>query len=386
MASETVIDIRTRFIPENRKVFFVFPGSGYRHYQMMREANAVYLDVPGFPIPQNRNIAALSDIVERLAIADDVADWHRRGMPGDAIPSRDPDTVTARRRSKRRIFLAGIMRGLFSDAAKGDVVIVPPKDFQDDVLFGEFVDDGTECTVVAAPFHAEESIPARGVRWLATQKRITLPGWLEQKMPSPNPVRQLERQYHKYVFDILYERYYFDQQFVCKFGINANDFSTLDNFLVQQIFLYTCALFENNHEENIENISDKSLLEVVSEIEFSADIPDQRIEIQSPGNIILYSRNIIPLVTGVLMMLSALAPAGEVPKNIKIVNTADDGQTSKECEVDIAKEVETDLQLMGVQRWIEWCKAEKEARKRTEIQPGMQIQLPDGDQNDPKKK
>jgi len=375
MATEATVDIKTRFIRDDGKVFFVFPGNGYRHYAWMKEHSAVYLDLPGFPIPDDQNIAALDDLVERIAVSDDIVEWHRKGMPADAIPDRDPATIGARRRSKRRAFLGGVLHGFFAGIKKGDVVIVPPKDFNDDVLFGEFIDEGDVCTSIPAPFQTGEKIPARRVRWLARQKRMAVPGWLERKLPSPNPVRQLERPLHKYVYDILYERYYFDGQFVCKFAIDSTDFSTLDNFLVQQIFLYASALFENNQEENITDISEKSLLAVVSEIEFSEDIPDQRIVIQSPGNIVLYSKNIIPLVAGVLMALSAACAGGDAPTKVKIVNSADGSQISLSCVLDIEHEVEADMELMGTKRWVEWCKAEVEARKRTNIRPGMGTEI-----------
>ena len=58
------------------------------------------------PIPKDRNIAALNDIAERIAISDDVVDWHRKGMEPNSKPERNPENISARRRSKRRLFLA----------------------------------------------------------------------------------------------------------------------------------------------------------------------------------------------------------------------------------------------------------------------------------------
>jgi hypothetical protein len=370
MGNIVQVDIKTRFIPDHRKVFIIFPGRNYRYYTTMAESSAVFLDLPGFPIRSDHAVASLIDIEERIAISDAIVSWHRKGKPADDLPPRRVSELESFRSTKRRRFLTGVTRSFFSSMAAGDVVIVPPQNFDDDVLLGEMVDDGSDITLIDAPFHFGEKIPARRVKWLAREKRFNVPPWLERKIPSPNPVRQLERKFHKYAYDILYERYVFDGQFVCRFDIDSKDFSTLDNFLVQKLFLYATALYDNNQKTRHSDLSKTSLLDVVSHIEFSEEIPDQRIIIRSPGSIVLYSRNIVPLVAGVLIALSAVT-AGEMPSTITIINSQDKSDASLQCQLGVQQEVISDLQMMGYARWVEWCKAEIEARKRTAIQPGM---------------
>src|SRR5262249_49281739 len=125
MPDTVVIDIKTRFIPNDRKVFILFPGNGYRYYDFMAERSGVFIDVRGFVIPRDRRIRGLPDIVERIAISDAVVEWHRKGRPADNPPPRQVEELGQIRRTARRKFLAGMLQGFFSDVRKGDVVILP---------------------------------------------------------------------------------------------------------------------------------------------------------------------------------------------------------------------------------------------------------------------
>lgn len=368
------VDIRTRFIPDTGKVYFLFPGNGYKYYRYMRDNNVVFIDVPGFPIPDNLQIGGLEDLVRRVIISDRTLDWHRKGRLEAENPDRSLRSAATGRATQRRILLAGIVDSFFSTLKKGDVIILPPQNLEEDVLFGEIADDGLECTVVDAPFHPGEKIPARRIKWLGRQRRMDVPRWMDRKIPSPNPLRQLEKSLHKYVYDEMYSRYYFDSTFVCKFGIQSSDFSALDNFLVQQLFLYSSALFEHSNEDNISNFSDKSISVVVSEITFSEDIPDQRIVINSPGHIVLYAKNIVPLLSAVLIAMAASStPVSSGSVEILIKNSADSAPLSKTCEAEIASEVMEDIRVMGYARWQELCHIANEAKRRTGLDSGMNV-------------
>jgi hypothetical protein len=366
------IDIATRFISDASKIYILFPGKGYRYYSIMRDEGVIFFDIAGFPFSPSENIGELKDIIQRIVISDRIREWHKKDIYTEAEPIRDPSVAPRGRESPRRVQLASFVKSFFTTLKKGDVIVVPPKSLDEDVLFGEVADDGSIATAVDAPFQPGEKIPGRRVKWLGTRRRIDVPRWLDRKIPSPNPLRQLEKSNHKYIYDIMYSRYYFDQQFVCKFNVTATDFSSLDNFLIQQIFLYASALFENSNDENIFNFSGKSISLVVSEISDSQDIPDQRIVISSPGYIVLYASNIVPLLSAVLIASSAIPGAGRSqPSDIVVTNSADSGTLARQCLGEIAREVSSDLRIMGFARWQELCKITTEAKKRTGLNSGM---------------
>jgi hypothetical protein len=376
MSKTLTVDLRTRFIPETNREFIVFPGEGYRYYQTMEATSTVFLDVPGFPLPETTSISKATDLVARVVISDLVREWHRKGRAIEDNPSRDPQNLKQFRATKRRKQLAGMLENLFARLKRGDVVVVPPRALEDEVLYGEIDSEPDEVSLVEDPLRPGEFIPARKVRWLARQSRMNVPGWLERKLPNQNPIRQVEKSFHKYIYDYMYERYFYDGQFVCKFRIEAEHFSSLDDFLIQQMFLYTAALYAANQEGKITDVGSQPISIVAAGIEFSGDIPDQRIFISSPGNIFSYAKNVVPLIAGALISLSATVGVDAHGAELLIVNSADQSDISKQCQADIAAEVMDDMKAMGYDRWKELCAVELRARQRTKVDPGMSVANP----------
>lgn len=370
MPAKYVIDLNTRLLGDDHKCYILFPGQGYRFFEEMRRTNSIFLDVPGFPLGPSEDVSDAKDLVERVTISDRIKEWLNDGSPKDKPPVRDPKDLKGYRSTTAKQQFAGLVRGFLHTLKPGDVVIVPGQSYEHDVLFAEILPTKERHFVEVAHYPGEK-IPAWKVKWLKTVPRRKIPGWLEQKIPSPNPLRQIESHYYSQVLDIAYERYFFRGEFVCKFKVGSKEFSALDNFLFQQILLYTSALHESRHEANIQGISEKPIAVVAAGIEFSEDIPDQRIEINSPGHIVVYARNLIPVVAAALMTLSSVAGPDALAAEIVIVNTADNSQISKECEADVHQEVIGDINTMGYARWKELCEIEMQARRRTQIDAGM---------------
>lgn len=338
----------------------------------MRDNEVVFLDLPGFPWEKGEDLRTIPDLVERIVVSERIQDWHRKDRPSNDLPIRDPSKLTDFRRTAARQQFAGLVRGFFTTISAGDIIIVPAPGYEDDMLFGEIVGDG-DPVWSKLPGYPDEKVPGRQVKWIARVPRGQVPPWLERKIPSPNPLRQVEQSYFSDIFDIMYERYYFDGNFACKFNVKSADFSSLDNFLFQQIVLYAAALHENRQEDNIKDIAKRAISVVVSELDFSQDIPDQRISINSPGHIVVYSKNIIPIIAGVFMALAVLTSTTSKisADDVVIENSVDRSQISQECISDVKQEVVDDLKAMGYQRWQELCTIEAQARKRTQISSGM---------------
>lgn len=367
------VDIRTRFIAQDQRCYILFPGMGYRFYGAMEKEAAIWLDLPGFELGQKEDITEVKDLLERVSVSSKIADWHRGGRPSQAPPPRSVKELGRIRRTTQQQQYAGLVRGFFSQIRPGDVVIVPASSYEEDVLFGEVLPGRVDITY---PAYGDDKIPALKVRWVARMRRDAIPSWLERKIPSPNPLRQIEKSYFDSIFDIMYERYFYDGKFVCKFDIKSQEFSALDNFLFQQVVLYTAALHEAREEDNIDEVGKQPIWSVVAGIEFSDDIPDQRISINSPGHIVVYSKNIIPIVAAVMIALSASgATAADLQTaGIVIENSADKSQASRECVADVNAEVIDDLTAMGYNRWKELCQIAEQQRKRTELSSGMSVE------------
>jgi hypothetical protein len=188
LAEPITIDIKTRFIGDENRVYIVFPGEGYRYYETFRDESVVFLDIPGFPVP-TKKFSEAEDLLQRLVISERVRAWHAKSDPNQMPPERDPNKVTGYKATKSRLQTAGRVQNFFAAIRKGDIVVVPPGSFDDDVLYGEIADETDSYILVPAPRrHPNEQIPGRRVIWRGVQPRHTVAGWLERKLPNQNPV------------------------------------------------------------------------------------------------------------------------------------------------------------------------------------------------------
>lgn len=372
------VDIKTRFIPDNQRVYIVFPGEAYKFYTEMRDKSSIFLDIPGFPLPEQKENTNLddSDFVQRLTMSERISLWHANGKPQDNIPIRDLNRIDGYRRTQRKIQLAGLVRNFYYELRKGDIVVVPCRDYEDDVLFGEIVDDFVTSSIEVRQYPGEK-IPVRKVKWLKRVQRGNVPSWLQRKFPIPSPVHQIEQSFFKDIFDIMYQRYYFKEDFVCKYAVTSAEFSSLDDYFFQEIMLYVTALYAKSHDHDLSNLSGKSISSLVRELQRSEALPDLRININSPGHIVSYAKKLTPIIAGVLIALSASdalcddAQINDPP--IVITNSADDSQIANECVADVQREVLEDLKAMGYEHWQEICKSEKLIREHTGLNSGMTV-------------
>lgn len=370
--SELIVDIRTRFLPLDARVFIIFPGPGYRYFDTMRQEFAVFLDIPGFP-RFDEKFPDRSDIVRSIVVSDRVREWHNKGMPSDARPERDLRKVADYRATQRRVQFAGMIEHFF-DLPEGTIFVVPGPDETSPVLFGELRGERRKFEPIASPDLPDEMIPGRRVEWINEVTRRELPRWLDKRMPSPNPLRQIEKSQHRYVFDLMYERYHYDGRFVVKLRTSSTEFTSLDDYLLNQVVLYAAALHQMQHDGLQVNVSDMPISEVVSRITFTSDIPELRIAISSPGFVVFDGKNIVPLVAGVFFAMTNALGANEPPVKPQIINSVDQSAVSIQCAADVEREVSADIDMMGYKRWQEKCRSDVELNRRTKLEPGLTVE------------
>jgi hypothetical protein len=185
VAQTTEIDIRTKFIGGENKVYIVFPGAGYKFYNTFREQGVIFLDLPGFPAPKEA-FSNAEDILARLVVSERIREWHAKGAPSHAPPARKPEELTEYRETQRRRQFSGQIRNFYGSIRRGDVIVVPPANYEQSVLFGEVSDYPNNYVMVKTGTTGEE-IPARKVIWRAQQPRQAVPGWLDHRLPNQKP-------------------------------------------------------------------------------------------------------------------------------------------------------------------------------------------------------
>lgn len=376
MTARVRVDLMTRFLSDNIRCYIMFPGSGYRYYTSMKETGFVFLDVPGFPFKQDEDIGDADDLVARVVVSERIRQWYREGAGEDALPPRTVSELSNFKETSARRQLAGLVRNFVKRVKVNDLFVVPPKHYTDDVLFGEIEEDDVH--LVDHPEISGEKVPAKKVRWIKRIERRRVPGWLERKIASPNPLRQIEREWFQSLFDIVYERYVYDGVYACKFSVSAHDFSSVDNYRLQRLFLFSSGAFALPRD----SLQSLPFSEIVDRAAETEDMPDQRIAISSPGHMVLYKKSLVPIVAAALISTALISGAGDSiaqTPTVEIVNSADDSEAADLCNVDVAAEVNGELQAMGFTKWQELCMIAARSRIRAGVDTRMPTSIEGGD-------
>ncbi|MBZ9654658.1 hypothetical protein [Phyllobacterium lublinensis] len=160
-----IIDPEIRILPDDHKVFVLHPGDNKRFYKDFVDTKSVFLDLPGisFAEPPKMDDEAIRNA---LRMARRISIWKRRGSVAKDKPSRDPnDYAVANPGSKAPKFVHEVHE-LYSEARRGDLIVVPGKGYESTVYLGEFVNDFDPNFTVESLRYSGEKIAARKVAWL----------------------------------------------------------------------------------------------------------------------------------------------------------------------------------------------------------------------------
>lgn len=364
-------DVRMRFIDEETRCYILFPGRGYTHYFDMDAEGIVYLDFPGIPLKKAESIDQIVDWEARITVSDRIRRWFAQGQDLTDLPPRTTRELGNFRSSQRKRLFAGLLKSFFLDIKKGDVIVVPPAEQDGDVLFGEIIDIAEDFIRHKHPYFSGETVPARRVRWVSRVKRRDVPRWLDAKLPSPNPLRLIGRSYYAHIFDLAYERYHYLDKYVCKFHVSSQHFDALTNLDLQQFILLPTALHYAD-----KNPESDSLYRLIRRNVSRESAPDQRIEINSPGHIVLIAKNAAPFITAILLILTSDSYAKEAkPKEVKIANSNFllQSKIEKQCLIDMEIEVQSDLVMMNKKQWQEACELDLASKEGPGLKTGVQM-------------
>ena len=169
------VDLNARVLGEEHNVYVARPGKGYRLYREFTENSSLILELPGLKLEPD---VPLNDqqLRRRINRSRAFRGWYNRGQPSDDRPSRDLNTYSAEGGGNSAAQLEGLVRTYYEKIQRGDLVIVPPKAYMDDVLIGEVRHIGTRYDTEKAPGSSAMRICQHGqcVGW---------PGSLKQNCP-----------------------------------------------------------------------------------------------------------------------------------------------------------------------------------------------------------
>ena len=364
------IDLNAKILPDDHRVYIIFPGRGYTYFDFMFEKHIAFLELPNVPIelldPTRKN--SIGDIARlNAAIVDSILlrRWKHNDQGGSAEDYLKVHRANASRMTKTIDSYRRTLVNFYYKIPDGSLFLLPAPTISGRVLIGEFLAGESSFEVVALPDSPTLNVFVRRVRWLNDVERYKLNGDLLRRLSSPNPVRMLEQSYVKFVYDIAYGQYKYNDEYVSRIDTESITFDMSDNLTFNLCLYHLAKIFtESGAGHRIDQLPAASLDEILK----LANIIEQRININSPGSIVLAGKTMLPfLVIAFFAASSVSAQPGGKPTSVTVSNSMQDDQIARQCSLDVKAEFEKELALMGYPAWQVVCRELNSLREKARM-------------------
>jgi hypothetical protein len=344
------VDLRSKVIGPDQKVFFVRPGARYKLYDLFREESAIFADILGLELSTGTPIDEQEHVIAQLHRARRLRAF--RGSDEGAPPSRNIEDYTDYVDSRSVSQLYRILKGFFEEAKKGDIVVVPPMAFSKDTLIGEIISEPTELIAVrGSPTHPGEQLYGRSVKWLGRITKGKMSPYMLDLISKPNAFVTIRTEERLAIYREAYGSYILPGQYRARFNVSDPEFTTTDDLYIQAFFSFVAA-----NSKRIRNGEEVVGLHKAAFEQLGADAFELQSNVNSPGFLNLIASNLGPLVaTGLFALAVTIGPAAYAEAmngTILIGNSLD---ANDPCTVEIHEEVLQHIRLLGLKNWSDAC-------------------------------
>lgn len=181
-----IIDLNIKFVPDNVKIWRVYPGTKKDFVRQFVAEGCIFLEFPGLDIEANDfSKQRKSLLFSKIARSKAYASWHLKDADArGSSPSTELQDYFDEGRSRSVAMSFRNFERLFKGAKPGDLVIVPEEDgFQSKLYIGEIVEDFDIGHTTAVRQFGNHRVPIRKVKWLRQD--------FERRLVSVNLSKQL---------------------------------------------------------------------------------------------------------------------------------------------------------------------------------------------------
>jgi hypothetical protein len=368
VAPSYIVDLKTRFIPPDIRVWRLTPGRNYRLLKYFVDGGCVFPELPALQLPVGPVTEDDPSLDARILAASAVAKWlpdalrHARQHPTEPslpAPDADPKNYEKQRLPKNLHTEKSATLGLFGRALKGELVVVPHRVSDRRILVGEFLDAPEDRIELAiADIYGDYTVPARRVKWFPVIDEIKISESLSSTLRRPNPFTLLSRSYYRQIFDVSYGSYQYGDIYAARFSTNSQNFRPSHAFSLS----FLTRLTEMLQDEALNKKEAPDLSRILSEI-FSyqisgQDLVDLKININSPGTFSLRSKTLVPVIVAVLIAIIAHQSPGALAAtpDVLVVNSLSQGAAA-DCTPEINENVRRLFSFMQYDLWKAVCDA-----------------------------
>ena len=361
------VDIATRFLGAAEDIYIIRPGEGFSLYPEFFRRDAVFLDFPDLRLdlghPKPKREALREAVVRSMALQD----WYRGGKLGPE-PSRDAqDYIGAANGRRVGRYVAAVER-LYFDLPAGTIIVVPGPGYFSDTLIAELVGPPTE--MATGDLYPGERVPARRVRWIGRRPKAWFSEALRDRLQKPTPLMAVARSLRSEILEAAFDQYSIGNTYSSRLRTTKADFSTLDDYNIQTVLNYVSgvlvAVDEGRELENIDLEQALALLSGRRDL-----IPELASNINSPGDLRLFSQLVTPLVAGLVFAIALSAPVGAKPTDIHVTNSAVAG--GDPCALVVQEQAMTAIKMMDLDTWNRICVRARDAHHATGLATSIKV-------------
>lgn len=286
------IDVKTKIIAEHTKILAVHAGERRRYFNIFRDGNLVFLELPGFDggprvfgnVQRLRQHIRASEAIGKYVTTDKSLQASRQ------VPERRASSYATDPGDRAFNRFVGTVTALYT-ASVGDLVLVPSYGGQyGDVLIGEIQTEFSADDKIELDRYSGEQVPFRRVKWLpARVLRRSLSVSLSRRLENRTAATVINRaEFGREVFSIAYRN--FSDQHISKIEFTGSRYDDpYDLMPVAKLVRYYVAAYAAIDAGQIDDIKSLLVDDLIGKYYDKSLVESFGVTFASPGKITLWS-------------------------------------------------------------------------------------------------
>ena len=371
------IDLNTKHLSDDHRVFMARPGEGCKHFHHFREMSAIGPDFPCLKIGREHLIDQHENMEEMLKRSLSLKRW-KPMSPDDEPPSEHKIDYNFQQNTPSRSSsqYRATLRGYFEVAKQGDLVLIPPSGWQSDALLVEFSTGPSDFVYRKLPYGTSRlpillDVPVRKFREISTLQKRLLPTHVLDVIGKPSAFIEFGERDRITLQNIAYNSISKETDYCTTFHIPQSGYSLEHDLLFSAFAKFVavnCKALSDNRDTPIS--FEQSLLTDIGEYS-----PTLQSNVNSPGWLKLRDHHAISLVAGVLFALCPIptAEVNEAVQNSKIVIGNSKAPDDDTCVAEVSTTSIDFLNFINLDEWSKACEAARKVIESTGMYPSPRI-------------
>ena len=306
------IDLNTRIIADEHRVFLTRPGKQSRLYDAFAEASVVGPELPSLRLEQGKEITDISKLQAQVTRSVAVRNWIKAGRNPKEKPGEDLNNFSRVKTLRSIGQHIATVRGYFETAKKHDIGVMYPHAYNKEVIVYEFTEEPIKKYLFEArEYSKNEELTVRKYKELVRIPKRKLPQHIIDIIQKPNSIVQLSFYDRIFFYNLAYGSYQFEDEFSSRIDIRSPEYNTYDDLVLKALMNYVSANYLALRDQSGSDLPPEAIpFRDAMLLNLGDDAPELSTSIHSPGFHRIRSSHLIPALVSVIV---ALAVNDETP-------------------------------------------------------------------------